>query len=45
MDQTTRINRHGCLECGGSVYFTRSGVCEDCEREGYWMAEEDYEHG
>lgn len=31
----TQINRHGCTECGRGVYFTRNGVCEDCETGAY----------
>lgn len=43
MDTMIRINRHGCTECGQSVYFTRHGVCEDCE-DGYYDDEE-YDRG
>lgn len=38
---STTINRHGCVSCGRSVYFTRHGACEDCEG-GYYDADEEY---
>lgn len=42
LDDVARINRHGCMECGQSVYFTRHGVCEDCEAGQYGDGDEEY---